>query len=97
MIRTLPLLLLPALALAQTYVHKPVTTAREARTIAEKNTGGVAVSARTIPLNGATGGWEVEVHMPGEKLGWRCIVDSDTHMVHDKSRIPNPKPPRARR
>jgi hypothetical protein len=94
-----PLLLLASTvpATAQTYVHHPVKTAREAKTIAERNTGGIAVSARCIPLNGATGGWEVDVHMPGEERGWRCIVDSDTHMVHTKTRIPNPKLPKSRR
>jgi len=96
-----PLLLVsPALLLSSPgprYIMRPVKTAREAKTIAEHNTGGIAVSARSIPLNGATGGWEVDVHMPGEDRGWRCIVDNDTHMVHTKTRIPNPRPPRTRR
>jgi hypothetical protein len=96
--RWIPLLLAAApFALAQTAIYVPVKTAREARTIAERNTGGIAVSARCIPLNGATGGWEVDVHMPGEERGWRCIVDNDTHMVHTKTRIPNPRPPKPRR
>lgn len=67
-----------------------VGTEREARSIAEQDTGGRAVSARRIPLNGATGGWEVDVHMPKEDRGWRCIVDRDTHGVRTKDRIPNP-------
>jgi hypothetical protein len=71
---------------AATSVHSP----KEARAIAERETGGTAVTARRIPLNGATGGWEVEVHMPGEDRGWRCIIDADTHMVYTKERIPNP-------
>jgi hypothetical protein len=75
----------------------PVKTAREAKAIAEHKTGGIAVGARRIPLNGATGGWEVDVHMPGEDRGWRCIVDRDTHTVRLRTRIPNPRPPRARR
>jgi len=68
----------------------PVRTAQEARAIAERETGGQAVQVRRIPLNGASGGWEVEVRMPGEDRGWRCIVDADTHMVYTKTRIPNP-------
>jgi hypothetical protein len=78
-------------------MRPPVSTAREAKAIAEQHTGGIAVSARRIPLNGATGGWEVDVHMPGEARGWRCTVDNDTHMVHTKTRIPNPKAPKSRR
>ena len=98
-----PLFLVPALCAqppaprAPKYVAVPVKTAREARTIAERNTGGIAVSARAVPLNGATGGWEVDVHMPGEERGWRCIVDNDTHRVFTKTRIPNPRPPKTRR
>jgi hypothetical protein len=73
---------------------RPVNTPREAKAIAEHETGGIAVSARRIPLNGATGGWEVDLHMPGEKRGWRCIVDNDTHAVFTKTWIPNPAPPK---
>ena len=68
----------------------PVSTAREAKAICEQDTGGRAVSARRVPLNGASGGWEVEVHLPKENRGWRCIVDNDTHQVYTKDRIPNP-------
>lgn len=67
-----------------------VHSAKEAKAIAERETGGAAVSAKKIPLNGATGGWEVDVHMPGEDRGWRCIVDSDTRSLRTKDRIPNP-------
>lgn len=87
------LLVLPALA-AQ---PKPVNSAREAKAIAEHATGGIAVSARRVHLNGATGGWEVDLHLPGEERGWRCIVDCDTHAVFTKTRIPNPELPRRRR
>lgn len=68
----------------------PVGSTREAKAIAEQETGGKALSARRIPLNGASGGWEVDVHMPRESQGWRCIIDADTHSVHTKDRIPNP-------
>lgn len=68
----------------------PVHSATEAKAIAERETGGVAVSARRTSLNGASCGWEVDVHMPREDRGWRCIVDCDTHMVYTKDRIPNP-------
>ena len=67
-----------------------VRSAKEAKAIAEQETGGIAVSARKVPLNGATGGWEVDVRMPKEDRGWRCTIDSDTRMVHTKDRIPNP-------
>lgn len=70
--------------------HGTVSTAKEAKAIAERETGGLALSARRIPLNGATGGWEVTVRMPREDRGWRCIIDCDTRMVHTKDRIPNP-------
>ena len=87
------LLLVPAMA-AQA---GPVSTAREARAIAETETGGLSVSARRVHLNGATGGWEVDLYMPGETRGWRCVVDCDTHMVFSKTRIPNPSPPKSRK
>ena len=95
--RTHPLalaLLVPALvqsALASTSrTSGPVRHAREAKAIAERETGGKAVSARRIPLNGASGGWEVDVRMAQEAHGWRCVIDADTHMVHSKTRIPQP-------
>lgn len=67
-----------------------VHSASEAKAIAERETGGKAVSARRIPLNGASGGWEVDVRMPHEAKGWRCVIDADTRMVHTKSRIDQP-------
>lgn len=94
--RFLALLLLPTLLVAGTQRPRlrhrggPVSTAREAKAISEQATGGRAVSARRVPLNGASGGWEVDVHMPKEDRGWRCIVDCDSHQVFTKDRIPNP-------
>lgn len=73
----------------------PVRSAGEAKAIAERETGGIAVGARRTNLNGSTCGWEVDIHLPGEKQGWRCLVDCDTHSVHTKDRIPNP--PRGRK
>jgi len=67
-----------------------VGSAKQARVIAEQDTGGRAVSARRIPFNGASGGWEVEVRMPHEDRGWRCIIDADTRMVFSKTRIAQP-------
>lgn len=81
------LLALPALV-AQS---GPVNSAAKAKAIAEHETGGIAASARRVHLNGATGGWEVDLHMPGEERGWRCVVDSDTHGVYSRTRIPNPQ------
>ncbi|WP_257306392.1 hypothetical protein [Geothrix campi] len=91
------LALIPALVLSagttkprRHHTTGPLSSAKEAKAIAERETGGRAVSARRIPLNGASGGWEVDLHMPGEERGWRCIIDSDTHMVHSKARIDQP-------
>lgn len=67
-----------------------VRNAKEAKQIAEHETGGIAVSARRTRLNGASCGWEVDVHMPREDRGWRCMVDCDSRSVHTKDRIPNP-------
>nr|WP_320132698.1 hypothetical protein [uncultured Holophaga sp.] len=89
----IPLLCLPALLCplqARPRSGGPVSNAKEARAIAEAETGGMAVSAHRIHLNGASGGWEVEVRMPDEGRGWRCIVDCDTRMVRSRDRIPNP-------
>lgn len=100
--RIRPLALGAALALVPALVlsagahrsRKPSTglvrTAKEAKAIAEQETGGKAVSARRIPLNGASGGWEVDVHMPHEDRGWRCVIDCDTRTVHTKTHIENP-------
>ena len=86
-------LLLPAIVFAAG-TSKPrkhgtgaVKSAKEAKAIAEQDTGGKAVSARRIPLNGASGGWEVDVRMPHDEKGWRCIIDADTRMVYSKTRI----------
>lgn len=75
----------------------PVRTAKEAKLISEQATSGIAVSARRVQLNAASCGWEVEVHMPSESRGWRCIVDCDTRMVRTKDRIPNPSRPKKHR
>lgn len=105
MMRSAALLLVPSLVLVaganqrkkQPQRRGPVGSAKEAKAIAEQETGGVAVSARRIHLNGATGGWEVDVRMPAEDRGWRCVIDADTHAVHTKDRIPNPKGSNSRR
>jgi hypothetical protein len=88
-------LLIPAIVFAAgtSKSHKRsglVKSAKEAKAIAEQDTGGKATSARRIPLNGASGGWEVDVRMPHEDKGWRCVIDSDTRMVHSKTRIDQP-------
>ncbi len=89
-------LLVPALVLtagttkSRKHASGPVKSAKEAKAIAEQETGGKAASARRIPLNGASGGWEVDVRMPREARGWRCIIDSDTRMITTKSRIDQP-------
>lgn len=90
------LALIPALVLsagthrARKHAFGLVRTAKEAKTIAEQETGGKAVSARRIPLNGASGGWEVDVRMPHEDRGWRCVIDCDTRSVYTKTHIDNP-------
>ncbi len=87
-------LLAPALVLSASVPKKHssgyVKSAKQAKAIAEQETGGKATSARRVPLNGASGGWEVDVRMPHEAKGWRCIIDSDTRMVHSKTRIDPP-------
>ncbi len=94
--RTLPLLLVLAVVppLSAGRPHRPavgvVRSAKEAKQIAEAETGGIAVDARRTRLNGASCGWEVDVRMPKEDRGWRCMVDCDTRSVHTKDRIPNP-------
>ena len=87
-------LIVPALVLSAA-TAKPsssglVKSAKQAKAIAEQDTGGKATSARRIPLNGASGGWEVEVRMPREDKGWRCIIDADTRTVHTKTHIDQP-------
>lgn len=92
----LALSLAPALALSggtsKSHIQAGglVRSAGEAKVIAERETGGKATSARRIPLNGASGGWEVEVRMPRDEKGWRCVIDADTRMVHSKTRIDQP-------
>src|SRR5664279_525020 len=89
-------LLVPAIVLAtgttkpRKRTSGPVRSANQAKAIAEQETGGKAISARRIPLNGASGGWEVDVRMPKEAKGWRCIIDSGTRMVATKTRIDQP-------
>ena len=89
-------LLVPAIVFAtgtakpRKHAAGPIKSSKEAKAIAEQETGGKAVSARRIPLNGASGGWEVDVRVPNETKGWRCIIDADTHMVHSKTRIDQP-------
>ena len=89
-------LLVPALALSagatksRKHASGSVKSAKEAKAIAEQETGGKATGAKRIALNGASGGWEVEVRMPQEGKGWRCIIDSDTRMVYSKTRIEQP-------
>ena len=89
-------LLVPAIVLAtgttkpRKRTSGPVKSAKQAKAIAEQETGGKAISARRVPLNGASGGWEVDVRMPKEAKGWRCIIDADTRMVATKTRIDQP-------
>lgn len=96
--RAAALLLVPALLAAGGHRrHRgPLVSMKDAKAIAARDTGGIPVSAHEIPLNGASGGWEVDVHMPNEDQGWRCIIDDDTRMVHTKNRIPNPPVHRGR-
>ena len=87
-------LLVPALVLSaaspKMRASGRVKSSKEAKAIAEQDTGGKATGARRIPLNGASGGWEVDVRMPHEDKGWRCFIDADTRMVHSKTRIDQP-------
>jgi len=89
-------LLVPAIVLAtgttkpRKRTSGPVKSAKQAKAIAEQETGGKAISARRVPLNGASGGWEVDVRMPKEAKGWRCIIDADTRMVATKTRNDQP-------
>lgn len=95
-IRAAALLLVPALALSaggRGHRRGPLVSEKDAKAIAARDTGGMPVSAREIPLNAASGGWEVDVHMPDETRGWRCVIDDDTRMVRTKERIANPPAP----
>lgn len=100
-IRAATLLFVPALLLSaggRRHHGGPLVNEKDAKAIAARDTGGEPVSAREIPLNAASGGWEVEVHMPNEERGWRCVIDDDTRMVRTKERIANPPAPaRARK
>lgn len=80
--------------LAQSY---PDSQARQqhyeserAKGVAAVEVGGEAVAARSIDLNGATGGWEVLVRMAAGSKGWKVVVDRDTWTVRSKTQIPNP-------
>ena len=99
--RLAALLILPALALsAGGHRHRrsgPLVSAKDAKAIAARETGGEAVSAKEVPLDGASGGWEVDVRMPKESQGWRCVIDDDSRMVMTKTRIPNPAGPGRKR
>lgn len=77
-------------AKSRKHASGPIKSAKEAKAVAEQDTGGKALSARRISLNGASGGWEVDVRMPHGEKGWRCIIDSDTRMVHTKTRVDLP-------
>jgi hypothetical protein len=68
----------------------PCTTAEEAKAIAESGTLGEAVTVRRIEQSDGTPGWEVLVHMPGKKQGWRCCIDQDMGKLRWKEAIPNP-------
>ncbi len=83
----LPAIVLTAAAKPRKHSAGPIKSSKDAKAIAEQETGGKATSARRIALNGASGGWEVDVHMPHDQKGWRCIIDADTRMVHSKTRI----------
>ncbi len=95
-LRVAALLLAPAMILSaggRGHRRGPLVNERDAKAIAARDTGGRAVSAREIPLNGASGGWEVDVHMSDEDRGWRCTIDDDTRTVRSKTRIANPPLP----
>jgi hypothetical protein len=62
----------------------------DAEAVAMSATGGKSVWSRKIDLNGATGGWEVGIHMKDQDYGWRVIIDRDTWTVRRKEKIANP-------
>lgn len=83
----------PSVYIVPVYAYPPYPvemTEEDAMSVAESQTGGQAVSARRIDLNGATGGYEVIVQMPGKEKGWRVVIDIDTRRVKDTYPIPNP-------
>lgn len=75
----------------------PAMTLEDAEILAEGETGGWATRSRRIDLNGASGGFEVWIHMPEQEKGWRIIIDQDTRRIRDKYPIPNPPKPDRRR
>lgn len=84
------LLCAPLATLGLVASQTPCYTREDAKAIAELETGGKAVSARRIELNGATGGWEVWVRMPDQEQGWRVFIDRDNGKVRRKVACPNP-------
>ena len=75
--------------------HRHHQESKEAMGVAEVETGGKAVAVRRIALNGTVshdgrGGFEVLVHMPHAKHGWRCLIDGNTMRLRSKESIPNP-------
>ena len=94
MLRKVLYVLLASLALVAS--QTPCHTRQDAMNIAEIETRGEAVAARRIEMNGATGGWEVMVRMPGQERGWRVFIDRDNGKVRRKEPCPNP-PERRRR
>jgi len=71
---------------------------KSAMTVAERATGGEAVSGTWVRLPfkflSDPQGVEVLVHMPDQDLGWRCYVDVDLMTVVKQERIGNPARPR---
>ncbi|BDU73895.1 hypothetical protein [Mesoterricola silvestris] len=80
----------PLILAALLVLETPCTTLEEAKAVAECDTLGEAVTARKTLQTDGTKGWEVLVHMPGKKRGWRCIIDWDLGKVRLKDSIPNP-------
>lgn len=70
--------------------HAHLDEWKEARRVAEGETGGKAVQTRRIDLNGSSGGYEVMIRMEGREKGWRLIIDRDTWRVRHKYAVPNP-------
>jgi hypothetical protein len=68
----------------------PCATAKEAKAIAEVETLGEAVAARPVRLGDGSLGWEVVVHMPGRKKGWRCCIARNNGQLRWKAEIDNP-------
>jgi len=70
----------------------PCNSAAEAKSVAESETMGEAVTARRDPHHHRAGfaPWVVLVHMPGQDQGWRCIIAWDNGKLLKKEAIPNP-------